>query len=92
MNANRLAAQARSERIAIFAMRIAALFEQLPMLCAFRVNEGLEVEEITFQHDARWSKREASDAIQEAVDELLDDDVKDAFELLRGRTFARAIH
>src|SRR5262249_33676029 len=80
-----------SERMAIFTERIAALFERLPVLCGFHVTEGLAVVEITFHHGGLRSAREARERICVTLEELLDD-VDHGVELLRGKTFARAIH
>jgi hypothetical protein len=79
------------ERMAIFTERITALFERLPILCGFHVTEGLAVVEVTFHHGGFRSAREARERICATLDELLDD-LSGGVELLRGRTFARAIH
>lgn len=79
------------ERMAVFTERIAALLEHLPMLCGFHVTEGLTVVEVTFQDGGLHYAREAEERICVALQELLDE-VDDGVGLLRGRTFARAIH
>ena len=79
------------ERMAIFTERIAALFERMPILCGFHVSESLTVVEIALHDGGSRSAREASERICVTLQDFLDD-VNDGVELLRGRTFARAIH
>ena len=80
-----------SERMAIFAERIAGLFERMPMLCGFHVTEGVAVVEVTVQHGGLWSLSEAEEWICATLEALFDD-VDHGVELVRGRTFARVIH
>ena len=88
-----IVAQERSEQLAMFQARVAVLFERLPMLCGFYVTEDLRITQVTV--DA-WRgaapEREVGVQICAALEDLTSDPGDDSVELLRGRTFARAVH
>jgi hypothetical protein len=75
----------------IFAARIAALFEEVPMLSGFYVQADLSVTELTIYTWPGWS---ASPELREDIARFVRDMVNgrpDVAELLRGRTFARSL-
>jgi hypothetical protein len=86
-------AEAYSERIALFRARVAVVFERLPMLCGFHVTEDLSVVEVAVHG---WPgcgpTGELNGEICAALEDLVVDRAKDTVDLLRGRTFARAVH
>jgi hypothetical protein len=75
----------------MFEERMAALFERLPMLAGFCVEGDLSVTEISVDTWPGWSPTEQ---LHEEIGRILDDLVEerpDTAELLRNRTFARAL-
>lgn len=90
---NRTAMHERTERLAEFRARIAVVFERLPMLTGFYVTEDLRLTEVTVDGwTGSANAAELKDAIVTALEDLVADDTADTAELLRGRTFARALH
>jgi hypothetical protein len=90
---DRIAVQERPERLAEFRTRIAVVFERLPMLSGFFVTEDLSLKEVTVQGwPGSTNSAELKDVIVTALENLVADDAADATELLRGMTFARAVH
>jgi len=80
----------RSE--ALVEEHLAALFRRLPMLTGFALRHDLEVAEIAF--DA-WPGYTAQPELYEELAQTLADlaeERPETVELLRGRTFARALH
>jgi hypothetical protein len=71
---------------------LAALFARLPMLCGFVLRNDLEVAEVTVHTWPGYTAGEDlyEDLMQGLVD--LADERPDAALLMRGRTFARAVH
>ena len=88
---DRVSAEDRSEQMAHLAERVWVLFERLPMLCGFHVNEDLALTEITVAQSGLPVAPEMSAAISTELEEILDD-VEGSVELIRGMTIARAIH
>lgn len=74
------------------AASVAALFQRCPPLCGFTVDGELCVEQLAC-HPALDSQRAAviADEIVRAFSELVNEE-PEAVELIRGRTFARALH
>jgi hypothetical protein len=75
----------------IFNARIAALFEELPMLSGFYVEADLNVSDLSIHTWPGWS---ATPALREDIARYLQDVVEErpeVAELLRGRTFARSL-
>lgn len=74
------------------AASVAALFRRCPPLCGFTVDGELCVEQLAC-HPALDKRRAAiiAEEIVRAFSELVDEEPETA-ELIRGRTFARAIH
>ena len=90
---NRIASYERSKRVDMFRARVAVVFERLPMLCGFHVTEDLSLTEVTVHG---WSGSFAMSGLMDEIcavlEELVLDDAAETAELLRGRTFARALH
>ena len=89
---NRLQENQHQRAQQIFEERMAALFQRLPMLAGFCVEGDLSVTEISVDTWPGWSP---SEQLHEEIGRILDDLVDerpDTAELLRGRTFARALH
>lgn len=75
----------------MFEARIAALFDELPMLTGFFVEADLGVVELSIYTWPGWS---ASSVLREDIARFLLDMVEERpelTELLRGRTFARSL-
>ena len=90
---DRIVGETSAEQIALFRSRVAVLFERLPMLCGFHVTEDLSIVEVTVHDRTGWvPSRELSGEIYTALEDLLADGAEEAADLLRGRTFARAVH
>ena len=88
-----VAVQERSERVAIFRARVAVVFERLPMLCGFHVTEDLSVVEIAVYGWPGWTPPEDLHGVLcGLLEDLIEDYAEDTVDLLRGRTFARAVH
>ncbi len=88
---DRVTAQDSFRHAALFQSRVAELFERLPMLAGFHVTPELAVE-VTVQPG--WvATRDMADEIRAALEDLIADaGAEETAELLRGRTFARALH
>ena len=71
---------------------VAAVFQRYPPLCGFSLSSELCVEELAC-HPALDRRRAAviAEDIVRALSELVDEE-PEAAELIRGRTFARALH
>jgi len=90
---NRMTAHERSERVAIFRARVAVLFERLPMVCGFHVTEDLSVVEVSVNGWPGWAPPEDIQGVLcVLLEDLIEDCAEDTVDLLRGRTFARAMH
>ena len=88
--------EADFDRIAIFEARIALLWERFPLLYGFHVTDDLTVTHVGV-HSWRGctNMREINEPICVELAELADlvaDLPEGAVELVRGRTFARALH
>ena len=83
----------RRKRSAAFVEKqLADLFRRLPMLSGFALRHDLEVTEVTIHS---WPGYVAGEGLYEDLMGALADlaeERPDAIEVLRGRTFARAIH
>ncbi|TAK81791.1 MAG: hypothetical protein EPO20_23910 [Betaproteobacteria bacterium] len=71
---------------------VAAVFRRYPPLCGFSLSRELDVEELACHPalDRRRARVIAEDIVR-ALSELVDEE-PEAAELIRGRTFARALH
>ena len=82
----------RQRTEAIVARHMYDLFQRLPMLCGFWLRPDLEMDELSV---FTWPGCTAStDLYEELMQSLVDlaEERPDAVQLMRGRTFARAIH
>ena len=89
---NRLQEERRSRAEAIVEEHVHALFRRLPMLSGFSLRHDLELADVAVH---TWPGYSAGPELyQELVEMLaeLAEERPDAVELLRGRTFARALH
>ena len=89
---NRLQEERRSRAEAIVEEHVHALFRRLPMLSGFSLRQDLEFADVAVQTWPGYSV--GAELYQELVEMLaeLTEERPDAVELLRGRTFARALH
>jgi hypothetical protein len=77
---------------AIVARHLAELFQRLPMLAGFWLRPDLEVAELSV---STWPGYTAGQELYEEVMQSLvelADERPEAVQLMRGRTFARAVH
>ena len=85
--------ETRRQRIeAIVARHVYKLFQRLPALCGFWLRPDLELAELSV---FTWPGcTEGPDLYDEVMQALVDlaDERPDAVQLMRGRTFARAVH
>jgi hypothetical protein len=76
-----------------FNARLRVLFDRLPMLSGFHVTQDLSLVEVTiYGSRGAAASSERVDEICSALQDLIVDLSDDAVDLLRGKTFARAIH
>ena len=75
----------------LFDERMSALFDQVPVLSGFHVGADLNVSEVAVTVPGWNASRELAQDLAVYLDSLVDERPEVA-ELLRGRTFARAIH
>ena len=85
--------EARRQRTeAIVARHVYELFQRLPMLCGFWLRPDLELAELSVFN---WPGCTAGmDVYEEVMQSLVDlaEERPEALQLMRGRTFARAVH
>ena len=90
---NRLVVQRHSRQLEEFNAHLRVLFDRLPMLSGFHVAQDLSLVEVTiYGSRGAAAPSEVVDEICSEVEALVVDLSDDAVELLRGKTFARAIH
>jgi len=82
----------RQDTEAIVARHIRALFERMPILCGFSLRPDFQLADVAVSFWPGYTAGEElyEDLMQALVD--LAEERPDALPLLRGRTFARAIH
>jgi hypothetical protein len=88
----RLNETCREQTEAIVARHMRALFQRVPMLCGFWLQPDLEVSELEV---FPWTGYTAGPGLYDEVMQSLVDlaeERPEAVELIRGRTFARAVH
>ena len=85
--------EARREHTeAIVARHLSELFQRLPMLAGFCLRPDLEVDELSVSTWPGYTAgRELYEEVMESLVELADER-PEAVPLMRGRTFARAVH
>jgi len=82
----------RQHTEAIVSQHIHQLFQRLPMLSGFCLQPDLEVAELSvFTWPGYTAGRELYEEVMQALVELAEER-PDAVPLMRGRTFARAVH
>jgi hypothetical protein len=82
----------RGQTEAIVARHARELFQRLPMLSGFWLRADLEVTEISvFTWPGYTAGRELYEEVMQSLVELADER-PEAVQLMRGRTFARAVH
>ena len=88
----RLSEARRQHTEAIVARHVHELFERLPMLSGFWLQPDLEVVELSVFIWPGWTA--GADLCDEVMQSLVDiaEERPEAVQLLRGRTFARAVH
>ena len=88
----RLSEARRQHTEAIVARHLSQLFQRLPMLAGFWLRPDLELEELSvFTWPGYTAGRELYDEVMQSLAELAEER-PDALQLMRGRTFARAVH
>jgi hypothetical protein len=88
----RLSEARRQHTEAIVAQHVHQLFQRLPMLSGFWLGPDLKVAELSI---FTWPGYTASrDLYEEVMQSLVDlaEELPEAGQLMRGRTFARAVH
>ena len=88
----RLNETCREETEAIVARHMHALFQRVPMLCGFWLRPDMEVTELEV---FPWAGYNAGPCLYDEVMQSLVDMAEESPEavgLMRGRTFARAVH
>ena len=88
----RLTEERRQRSAAVLEKHLADLFRRLPMLTGFTLRQDLEISDVAVHS---WPGCVAGEELyQDLAAALTDlaDERPEAVELLRGRTFARALH
>jgi hypothetical protein len=82
----------RQHAEAILAQHVHALFQRLPMLSGFWLAPNLELGELSiFSWPGYTAGADLYDEVKQALVDLAEER-PDAVQLMRGRTFARAVH
>jgi hypothetical protein len=82
----------RQHTEAIVERHLSELFQRVPMLAGFWLRPDLELEELSvFTWPGYTAGRELYDEVMQSLVELAEER-PDAVQLMRGRTFARAVH
>ena len=82
----------RQHTEAIVERHLCELFQRLPMLAGFWLRPDLELEELSvFSWPGYTAGRELYDAVMQSLVDLAEER-PEAVQLIRGRTFARAVH
>ena len=82
----------RQQAEAILARHVHALFQRLPMLSGFWLASDLELGELSiFSWPGYSAGPDLYDEVRQALVDLAEER-PDAVQLMRGRTFARAVH
>ena len=77
---------------AIVAQHVHQLFQRLPMLSGFWLHPDLKVAELTvFTWPGYTAGRDLYEEVMQSLVDLAEED-SEAVQLMRGRTFARAVH
>ena len=88
----RLSEKRRQHTESIVERHLSELFQRLPMLSGFCLQPDLEVAELSvFTWPGYTAGRELYEEVMQSLVELADER-PEAVRLMRGRTFARAVH
>jgi len=88
----RLSEARRQHAEAIVARHVRQLFQRLPMLSGFWLHPALKVAELTvFTWPGYTAGRDLYEEVMQSLVDLAEED-SEAVQLMRGRTFARAVH
>ena len=88
----RLSEARRHHTEAIIAQHVHQLFQRLPMLSGFWLRPDLKVAELSvFTWPGYTAGRDLYDQVTESLVQLAEE-CPEAVQLMRGRTFARAVH
>ena len=88
----RLSEVCRQRTEAVVSRHVHELFKRLPMLSGFWLRRDLEVAELSvFTWPGYTAGRELYDQVTESLVEFIEE-YPEAVPLMRGRTFARAVH
>jgi len=88
----RLSEARRHHTEAIIAQHVHQLFQRLPMLSGFWLRPDLKVAELSvFTWPGYTAGRDLHDQVTESLVQLAEE-LPEAVQLMRGRTFARAVH
>jgi hypothetical protein len=84
--------ESRQQAEAVVAKHLRQLFKRLPMLSGFWLRADLEVAEVTLVigPECRGGRALCDEVTQSLVQ--LAEELPEALQLMRGRTFARALH
>ncbi len=87
----RLSEARRQHDEAVVTRHLHQLFQRLPMLSGFWLRPDLKVAEVVFTWTGYTAGRDLYDQVTESLVELAEERPQ-AVQLMRGRTFARAVH
>ena len=88
----RLSEVRRQQTEAIVAQHVDQLFKRLPILSGFWLRPDLEVAELSvFTWPGYTAGRDLYEEVMQSLDDLAEE-LPEAVQLMRGRTFARAVH
>ena len=87
----RLSEARRQHNEAVVARHLHQLFQRLPMLSGFWLHPDLKVAEMVFSWAGYTAGRDLYDQVTESLVQLAEE-CPEAVQLMRGRTFARAVH
>ena len=88
----RLSEARRQHTEAIVARQVRQLFQRLPMLSGFWLRPDLKVADLSvFTWPGYTASRDLYDQVMESLVELAEE-LPEAVQFMRGRTFARAVH
>jgi hypothetical protein len=88
----RLNEEGRQHIESIVVRHMHRLFQRLPMLCGFSLRADLELDEVSvFGWSGHTAGRDVYEAVMRSLVELAEER-PEAMHIMRGRTFARAVH
>jgi hypothetical protein len=88
----RLSEACRQQTEAMVAQHVDQLFKRLPILSGFWLRPDLQVEELSvFTWPGYTAGRDLYEEVMQSLDDLAEE-LPEAVQLMRGRTFARTVH